>query len=161
MVDCDPGLDEKRREGVEDGAGDGAGESGDRWVERMRKVFQTKFGPEEGNCFQACLASLLEIPIEGIPEPEEGEDQFGVLNAWLKENHGKEFLILFGRQTEVAIPRTYHLIGGKSPRYPDEESFGHIVVGHRGVMVHDPHPDGGGVLGVEEWTFLVPHRREG
>ena len=33
----------------------------------MKPVMQTKFGPVEGNCFCACLASMLELPIEDIP----------------------------------------------------------------------------------------------
>ena len=123
----------------------------------MIKVNQTKFGPEEGNCFQACLASLLEIPIEEIPVPEEDEDQWGVLGLWLKENHGVQFIIIQGRQTEAFRPLGYHLIGGMSPRYPE---MGHIVVGHRGTMIHDPHPKGTGVTGPEEWVCLIPTDKE-
>lgn len=32
----------------------------------MKPVFQTQFG-EDGNCLAACIASLLEIPIERVP----------------------------------------------------------------------------------------------
>ena len=38
----------------------------------MIKVMQNKFGPKNGNCFAACVASITEIPLKkvdrGIPE---------------------------------------------------------------------------------------------
>lgn len=41
----------------------------------MRPVDQTKFGgetappDEHGNCFAACIASLLEVPLDAVPDP--------------------------------------------------------------------------------------------
>lgn len=36
---------------------------------RMLPVFQTRFnGPGGGNCLSACVASLLELPIEQVPD---------------------------------------------------------------------------------------------
>jgi hypothetical protein len=32
----------------------------------MKSVDQTTFGPN-GNCFSACVASLLELPIDAVP----------------------------------------------------------------------------------------------
>ena len=34
----------------------------------MILVKQTKFGKGEGNCFPACLASVLELSLEEVPE---------------------------------------------------------------------------------------------
>jgi hypothetical protein len=32
----------------------------------MKRVFQNKFAEKEGNCFAACIASILEVPFEHI-----------------------------------------------------------------------------------------------
>jgi len=48
---------------------------------------QTKYG-EDGNCFAACVASLLEVSIDEVPwlkEPENWEDYSLRLNNYLKE----------------------------------------------------------------------------
>lgn len=37
---------------------------------------------------------------------------------------------------------TYHVVVGPSPR----GAYNHAVVGLNGKIVHDPHPDGGGLL---------------
>ena len=43
----------------------------------MIKVFQDKYGPANGNCMQAALASLLELPLEEVPHfHSHGEDWF-------------------------------------------------------------------------------------
>lgn len=53
----------------------------------MEPVFQTMHGEKHGNCFAACIASLLEIPLEDVP-------QFGDNDWWLKEIN--EFLSHYG-----------------------------------------------------------------
>jgi hypothetical protein len=34
----------------------------------MKPVFQTKYGPIEGNCFNACVASILECNLDDLPD---------------------------------------------------------------------------------------------
>lgn len=34
----------------------------------MKEVFQTKFGLNQGNCLSACIASILEVSIEDVPD---------------------------------------------------------------------------------------------
>lgn len=48
----------------------------------MIPVFQTRTTVEEfGNCFEACLASILEVPLSAIPDRADGLD----LNVWQNE----------------------------------------------------------------------------
>lgn len=98
----------------------------------MVPVEQTRTG-KNGNCMAAALASILECP---MPE-------FGLnvgyrkwkrnIDRWLA---GKGLVL-----EEVPLscrPEGYHLIFGISPR-----GGRHAVVGYRGRMVHDPHPEDG------------------
>jgi hypothetical protein len=57
----------------------------------VKPVDQTTFGAPGGNCFSACVASLLEIPLSEVPYfmgdgPIEQEyDWFNPFLAWLRE----------------------------------------------------------------------------
>jgi hypothetical protein len=63
---------------------------------------------------------------------------------------GLQPTLLLEQTREVWLPAGYHLIGGPGPRGVD-----HSVVGYQGVMVHDPHPDGTGLLEEQDWTVFV------
>lgn len=107
----------------------------------MKAVYQTKFGEPEGNCFAACLASLLEINIDDVPDfspqPDDKLLWFEKANIFLR-TYG---LVSMFFTPEFPIPKdTFYLINGMSPRGLD-----HSTIGKNGVIVHDPHPDGGGV----------------
>ena len=49
-------------------------------------------------------------------------------------------------------PLGYHLICGPSPR---GGGMSHATVGRNGEIVHDPHPDGTGVVKVECFGLFV------
>ena len=117
----------------------------------MKKVDQTVFGIERGNCFSACIASLLELPIDRVPFFMTGDDWFDGFQAWLKP-FGLYGVALGVTQTDAwrrLLPGHYVLCG-LSPRGP------HAVVARDLEMVHDPHPDRTGLLVVEEAILLVP-----
>ena len=123
----------------------------------MTPVDQTRFG-DEGNCFAACLASILECPLESVPDPMEihraGQNWRRAISAWLRTIHGLEYIeIKRGADGwTMLMPPSFHVIGGKSPRGTE---CGHAVVGFRGAMVHDPHPSRQGILDVEDFGFFV------
>jgi hypothetical protein len=117
-------------------------------------VYQSKFG-EKGNCFEACLASILEKKLNEIPTL--GSDE-----GWLHKL--ADFLSPFGlfyveidpeneEQRKVIEAmydgKIYHFINGISPRGGE-----HACVGLNGELVHDPHPNGGGLDKVNSWGFL-------
>jgi hypothetical protein len=56
----------------------------------MEFIKQTKF-KEEGNCLEACIASLTGIALENFPDLSEVEADdgrfWGVLNQYLRESH--------------------------------------------------------------------------
>lgn len=119
----------------------------------MIPVNQTLFGGKEGNCFEACLASIMEVPIEIFPGYKDA-DWLALYNRFLGANFGLQLLLIAGEQHQLFKVQfgmdCHHLISGQGPR-----GLKHSVVGLNGRMVHDPHPDGSGLVEVDTWDFLV------
>lgn len=132
----------------------------------MKPVDQDKFG-HEGNCFQACIASLLELSLGDLPRNQ------GEILWWLKDRGWLYVEVWRGNLRQLKTddpPREERDIGwqpllwgdalcilcGPSPRFP---GMSHAVVGntngYRFTTVHDPHPDRTGLRDVERIGFLV------
>lgn len=97
----------------------------------MTRVLQTKFGID-GNCLTACLASVLEVELDDIPEvPQE---------RWWQRM--EEALFSRGRLpvwiSLETVPKVLSLGSVQSPRLEGEL---HSVVVRNGITVWDPHPD--------------------
>lgn len=116
------------------------------------KVMQTVIGPG-GNCMSACLATLLQIPIESVPNFHDGNpstDEWWARVRHFLRGHG------FGILT-VQPPEHFGdlcgllLVAGVSPRM----RF-HSVIYFNGRLWHDPHPEGGGIDKVEQVDLLYP-----
>lgn len=117
----------------------------------MKPVNQTRFGDPGGNCFSACVASLLELPLDEVPYFMEPEDWMGFFTDWLRP-HGFSpicFKALVGDEADRCLPG-YYILGGKSSR------GNHAVVAKGSKIVHDPHPSREGLLSLEDCTILVP-----
>lgn len=122
----------------------------------MKPVDQTAFGPSVGNCFAACVASVLEVPLADVPNFCEGDttDWFEKLRDWLRPRGFYAFgMKLSGRpgEPEGWYPEGLHIAGGRSPRH----DCLHAVVA-RGSEVHDPHPNRDGILDFVDTTLIVP-----
>lgn len=143
----------------------------------MTPVMQIDFGDGTGDCFAACLASILDLPLEAVPNfrriQTESNTSDMILDAdqWLRANHGKRFIsIEMYRWSEgpdkghcetrqVLLNRTFNrnqdelvILSGESPRKNvDGSTKYHCVVGRADCwgfeVVHDPHPEGGGIIG--------------
>jgi len=115
----------------------------------MKPVDQTTFGVPGGNCFSACVASLLELPIEEVPYFMGADDWCAAFAAWLSPRGF--YPVSFNISTVGAWrPEGLFILGGQSPR------GSHAVVARGAVVVHDPHPSRDGLLKVEDGTVLVP-----
>ncbi len=140
----------------------------------MRAVHQTNFAFGTGNCLAAAIASLLELPLEAVPNFCEGNnpDWFADLEDWAfgvglrvttfpgvgwceingegkwtgEVPEGLKVVVYPGR------PRGYSILSGKSPRGP----YLHSVVAYNGEVVHDPFPAGGGVETEHDWMIFYP-----
>jgi hypothetical protein len=117
----------------------------------MIEVTQTELGADNprGNCLAACLASILELPIDAVPDfyecEQAGRNWFIVLT---------EFLATRGLQPVEGGQRDRHHIGvGASPR----SSHSHAVVMLGDKIVWDPHPSRSGLSGdCRYWIALEP-----
>lgn len=134
-----------------------------------RKVMQTKFGgpdsPEDeiGDCWAACLATMLGCELGTVPEAlrlETDDDKrqqtyrdfLGQYNlrpvAWNFDKYTDEMMESFWESLGDVLTH----VTGKSPR----GDFNHGVVYKNGKLFHDPHPSGDGVLDVAFIEFWLP-----
>ncbi len=119
-------------------------------LRRMKPIDQTKFRVPEGNCFSACVASLLHLPIEDVPTfCAEGDKWFEVFQQWLRPLGLYAFML---KHCEEWRPDGYYILGGKSPR----GDFFHAVIARDGEIVHDPHPSRTGLVDRQDYTLIVP-----
>lgn len=108
---------------------------------------QSRVG-SNGRCFNACLASILELKERQVPDfPDKGFRQ--AVDDFLAP-----FGLVYRRTSKSVAPFGYHTIEGISPR-----GGLHAVVGKDGKVVHDPHPQDGtgrGLVTVEYYGVLLP-----
>lgn len=114
-----------------------------------------------GDCFRACIASLLHMPTEQVPHvlenygDEPDADFIGRMNLWLNR-HRLVFIEFPTAQDEDAllqVSRAYfgdvhYVLLGRSKR-----GYNHNAIYKAGELVHDPHPEGGGIVGPAEDGF--------
>ena len=118
----------------------------------MKPVDQTTYGLNNGNCFSACIASILEIPLEEVPLFL-GAHWPGFA-PWLAERG----LAASIYRSEVYVPRGYSIAGGQSLRFAGRN---HACVARDGAVVHDPHFSRDGLpFGVTAYVVLHGPRRE-
>lgn len=116
----------------------------------MKPVTQSRVG-ENGRCFPACLASILEIPEKQVPDFPKSDDEFYAAVDRFLDPYNLQY-----RQVPItdATPMGWHTIEGISPRGGQ-----HAIVGFNGKPVHDPHPQDGTGRGLVEpnlWGLLLP-----
>lgn len=122
----------------------------------MKPVDQTTFGCPGGNCFSACIASLLGEPIESVPyfmgEPDEpGHIWAERLDDWLRPRglYALHFLVDESRP-DLVWPTGFYIRVGQSPR------GAHATVGRGPCTTHDPHPSRVGLTSVEGFVLVLP-----
>lgn len=123
----------------------------------MKPVEQTVLMPPGGNCFAACMASILELPLERMPDFTPFDDWTVRWNQWLRPMNlaimhcslpeDPDALRTF---RQMCMPG-YTIPAADSPR----GDWLHAVVAFDGEIVWDPHPKRDMGLGVwREITYL-------
>lgn len=95
----------------------------------VQPVDQTTYGIHDGNCFPACVASILEIPLERVPRTFGPSADF---LRWLNERGLSATLY----KAADFVPRGYAIAAGPSKRFANRL---HACVAYDGRVVHDPH----------------------
>lgn len=102
----------------------------------MIPVRQTK-----DNCMAACWASILEIPLEVVPDYQAirraGGSWLNAVNTWLSKHHGVIYHEPERWLTTHLVPEGWHLINVGVPE-GDRIDGGHAIVGYFGRPVWDP-----------------------
>jgi len=106
-----------------------------------------------GNCFAACLASLLGCGLAAIPEFSDDDEIFAEQLQCFLLTQNKFYIELKPEdemlETIFKYGMTFHIVEGTSPR-----GGRHACVGLNGEIIHDPHPGGTGLTTVEVFGFL-------
>lgn len=126
----------------------------------MKPVLQTDFVEYDaegkqikyGNCLQAAIASVLELPLEEVPNfimmgPDPSYGHYN-MHKWLEERGIVMHRLREGRNWSFP---TYHLAIGKTVR-----GTNHAVIYKEGRLAHDPHPDGTGLIEAKDLYILIP-----
>ena len=126
----------------------------------MTPVNQTDTTFVTGNCMNACIASILEIPLDDIPsfhsnDPKDGEAFTHKLQKW---GRSIGYLILDITITDDCDPDDilkdcWVIASGQSPRAKNGER--HAVVWRNGVMMHDPHPSKEGIVEPDMYAVFI------
>lgn len=120
----------------------------------MKPVHQTDFTREGGNCFSACLASLLELPVEKVPtfRPDPDGRWIYQVQAWLAQYglYAVDVSIADGMPIAELPQGLAVILSGRSPNL---EGADHSVIARIDKssshpeyclwdFVHDPNPSG-------------------
>lgn len=122
----------------------------------MKPVMQTKFGAE-GNCFDACVASMLGLPLEAVDYFRSEQTWYADFQNWLAPRGLAYVEIDCDPNPFYRFPLPVLAIaGGPSPRGVEG---GHAVIVELDnwgkAVVHDPHPDRTGLVKIKTVGLLV------
>jgi hypothetical protein len=111
----------------------------------MIPVYQNNNSKEEGDCMAACIASLLEIELDDVPNfaeiynKEKGADWYIEYVNFLSKYD------LYPLTFNYDLYQWGHFHGGYvilSVDSPNIENVQHAVIGQNGKVVHDPRKGG-------------------
>lgn len=115
----------------------------------MKPVDQTVSGEAAGDCFSACVASLLELPLAEVPYFN--DDWPASFDAWLRARGFYSLVITIPQGMAPGwYPEGYYILGGQCAR------GSHAVVARGDAIVHDPNPAREGLTRWEDCTVLIP-----
>lgn len=124
---------------------------------------------QNGNCWAAAIASILEVPITEVPNFEvwfpwsdgfwyELTERFLIKKGYIleyrpefrcfhpdcvKEDLDADFINFDIEGMQERLKDKYYFVSGDSPR---GQGVKHVTIWQNGKMVHDPHPTRDGIL---------------
>lgn len=137
----------------------------------MRELTQTVLG-EAGNCWQTCVACILDVDPDTLPdqttiERVTGRSEDGrilrvgsynnPLQAYLRDHHAMTLGNLYGHMLDavsVTSMSGLHLAFGPTVRTPSVD-VDHVVVARDGVTIWDPHPTRAGLIRATSWGVFT------
>ena len=108
---------------------------------------------EDGNCFQAAVASIFGLALSEVPDFMADKSTFQ--DRYVKFVWDRGFSIVSVGLEVVRALDSYYLALG-----PASRGCGHVVVYRKGELAHDPFPGGTGLLSVSFVHLFVPRDAE-
>lgn len=124
-------------------------------IKTITPVKQDRYGKDNGNCMQACLASMMGVALHKVPDFNLWVGVFGhwvtAAQAWMAQNN---YILSGCWQPDFALSHIIRadeivIAGGHNP-----DGVGHAVLYQNGVMLHDPNPSDAGIVEVEFYMTL-------
>lgn len=109
--------------------------------------------PEKGDCFATCIAMVLDLPQDDVPNfCSSGVNWWWRFQGWLEERGLVSIEVNLPpppwRNLGALTPGVPVIITGKSPRGDWLHSVVAMTRGEEGFeLLHDPHPEGGFIDG--------------
>lgn len=129
----------------------------------VKRVMQTRFGRPHGNCFAACVASILELPLDAVDfvvASDNAAEWFSAAHLALAKVGAFRFTFAGPKENPAAgawnPPADFACIA--TVLNPQGEL--HCVIFENGKVAHDPNPSQACVAltldDVLGWNILVP-----
>ena len=121
----------------------------------MISVFQDKFSghPDGGNCIQASVASLLELRLDDVPHFLKESGCWATWRITLDEWLEKSGLYAHWTYGDKIV----HFDGYFLATGPTTRGTHHMVIYKGNEMVHDPHPEGDGLVTIDSTCVFIPY----
>lgn len=133
----------------------------------MRFLTQTNVSP--GNCWQTCVAMLLDVDPEALPaqvkevdgKPVSVPSYMNKLNSFLFRHYGFHYVCVHATEINGLLsvygqhPQGLYTWEGETVRTPTNNSD-HVVVARGDSLYWDPHPSRAGLTEVKRWGLLAP-----
>lgn len=145
----------------------------------MKPVTQTTFGDGKGNCFTACVASILELPIDAVPNfcVDYGEGEWWIeLEKWLAPRALAPLLFCVNKGEQADRDAVWAFFDGEHGFYAhrsvpvivsgkNEHGVAHSIVSYwdadaEAIATHDPNPRSTGLVSFRDiiaFAALRPH----
>lgn len=123
----------------------------------MKKVYQANYSNIVGDCFSACLASILEVNLEDIPnfwlQTQDNTEFWKLSNKFLTENYNcKAIAFSIEENDKFLIQDVLCIAIVKSP----DKTCDHAVV-WLNKLIHNPNPNHPPITEEPKYfTVLVP-----
>lgn len=131
-----------------------------------------------GNCWQTCVAMLLDVDPETLPSQAECDlsetNEDGTRGGLVRDSpvYGTRLGVFLRKHFSLAYHElhmpaeaysplrvasgTLHMLTGRTVRSAGMRGMRHVVVARDGEMIWDPHPSRAGLLDEIHWAFLIP-----
>ena len=121
-----------------------------------QRVFHDPVKGTQGDCLRCCIATILGLEYEDVPDftVHAGQSDFAREFLWSRGYHYLEIVNSEDLQM-LGFEHVPTILSGPSPRSEDPR-VGHAVVGKGFVVVHDPHPSGAGLKVIRWVKVLIP-----